>query len=155
MIPHKHKDLIVAWSNGSEIEIYNPNNDEWYPTQHPSWVEENVYRIKLSGPNRKEIYNDLNHILDEFDFERVNDVMKSICWEWVMSDGRYGIPSIPELRKHARKLLEETVSGLISSNESDYCIECGGFRAEADKYENDKKIYIKLSFVVTSWENEY
>ena len=129
--------------NPEDIETYN------FDILNYSWSIEPV-ESDYEDPTA-----DINEILDEFDFERVNEVMKSIYWQWVMPDGGYRTPSIPELRKHARKLLEETISGLISSNESDYCVECGGFRAEADKYENNPKIYIKLSFVLTSWENVY
>ena len=128
--------------NPEEIETYN------FDILNYSWSIEPV-ESDYEDPTA-----DINEILDQFDFEKVNQVMNSIYWRWVMPGG-YRTPSIPELRKHARNLLEETVSGLIRSKESDYCIESGGFRAEADKYEDDPKIHIQLSFVVTSWENVY
>ena len=154
-MPHKHAELIKKWADGCVIQTKATFG--WIDTPTPLWSEDTEYRVKPDSlwSNYDDPTDDINDILDEFDFERVNDVMKSVCWEWVMSDGRYGIPSIPELRKQSRRLLEETVSGLISSKETQYFIESGGFRAEANKYDDDPKIHIRLSFVVTSWENVY
>ena len=151
----KHADLIKKWADGYTIQT--KLEFEWIDTPTPLWSEDTEYRVKPDPlwSNYDDPTDDINDILDLFDFERVNDVMNSVCWEWVMSDGRYGIPSIPELRKQSRRLLEETVSALISSKETQYYIESGGFRAEANKYDDDPKIHIKLSFVVTSWENIY
>ena len=43
---HKHADAIIAWANGEEIEIKNPEG-EWTPLaiQHPVWTADE-YRIK-------------------------------------------------------------------------------------------------------------
>ena len=152
---HPHAELIKKWADGHTIQTKAKFG--WIDTPTPLWSEGTEYRVKPDplSSSYDDPTDDINEILDEFDFERVNDVMEAICWEWVMSDGRYGIPSIPELRKQSRRLLEETVSNLISSKETQYYIESGGFRAEANKYDDDPKIYIRLSFVVTSWENVY
>ena len=42
--PHIHKDLIIAWANGADIEI----NDGfgWQHIKEPSWYENGTYRIK-------------------------------------------------------------------------------------------------------------
>lgn len=44
--PHKHKDLIIAWANGAEIECYSPTDNEWYGISNPDWYEHMLYRIK-------------------------------------------------------------------------------------------------------------
>ena len=46
--PHKHADLIKAWADGAEIEVYNAHG-EWvgyYEGESPSWSEDFKYRIK-------------------------------------------------------------------------------------------------------------
>ena len=44
MKPHKHKDLIIAWANGAEIEY--KAKDWWVTTTDPWWEEHVEYRIK-------------------------------------------------------------------------------------------------------------
>lgn len=44
--PHKHKDLIIAWANGAEIEFFNTVFERWDCTEHPSWNKGTKYRIK-------------------------------------------------------------------------------------------------------------
>lgn len=44
--PHKHAELIKAWADGAEIEVYNPIGDCWYYATVPLWDERNQYRIK-------------------------------------------------------------------------------------------------------------
>lgn len=42
--PHKHRDLIVAWVNGAEIECFS--YDHWWSVLNPSWDTSKEYRIK-------------------------------------------------------------------------------------------------------------
>lgn len=44
MKPHKHKDLIIAWANGAQIEY--KARDCWVTTDAPWWEENVEYRIK-------------------------------------------------------------------------------------------------------------
>lgn len=44
--PHKHKDLIIAWANGAEIEYFNDSTGSWQWTDEPYWSEDTQYRIK-------------------------------------------------------------------------------------------------------------
>ena len=43
--PHKHRDVIVAWANGEEIE-YRRNPEEWSDAKDPTWLTGFEYRIK-------------------------------------------------------------------------------------------------------------
>ena len=45
--PHKHRDLIIAWANGAEIEAMDYTNGKWYCCHNPTWCRED-YRIKPS-----------------------------------------------------------------------------------------------------------
>lgn len=44
--PHKHKDLIIAWANGAEIEFFDDLSRRWYYTDRPVWGDHTQYRIK-------------------------------------------------------------------------------------------------------------
>lgn len=44
--PHKHKDLIIAWANGAEIQYKAQMMEEWEDIAEPSWVTDCLYRIK-------------------------------------------------------------------------------------------------------------
>lgn len=45
--PHKHKDLIVAWLLGADIQ-YCDGESSWHDIEYPSWYEKEEYRIKPS-----------------------------------------------------------------------------------------------------------
>ena len=45
--PHKHKDVIIAWANGEEIEFRNPDvHTQWIPIKDPAWLLDIEYRVK-------------------------------------------------------------------------------------------------------------
>ena len=46
----------------------------------------------------------IDSIMDYFKFEQVRQVMELLNWEW--QDAEEGIPTVPELRKQARRLLK-------------------------------------------------
>lgn len=64
---HKHYDLIVAWAEGNEIEVYVPTWAEWTIAEHPSWEEDKHYRIKQTQ--------------DVIDWEHVSPE-----WKWMARD---------------------------------------------------------------------
>ena len=63
----------------------------------------------------------IDEILDEFDFEKVHRVMVALDWKW---HGSPDVPSIADLRRMARSLLQHVVEskGLHS-------VGTGGFTA--------------------------
>lgn len=45
--PHKHAELIKAWADGAEIEVYEPYAGKYIGLiTAPVWHEANLYRIK-------------------------------------------------------------------------------------------------------------
>lgn len=44
--PHKHAELIKAWADGAEIQVYDMNGNGWYEDVRPTWNEHRAYRIK-------------------------------------------------------------------------------------------------------------
>lgn len=51
---HKHADVIIAWANGEEVQIFNPNTKQWLDLTFgaPTFMEEE-YRIKPRPVLRK------------------------------------------------------------------------------------------------------
>lgn len=46
MKPHKHAELIKAWADGAEIEMFTPSGN-WIVVEYPNWSSELMsYRIK-------------------------------------------------------------------------------------------------------------
>jgi hypothetical protein len=43
---HRYADLIHAWAEGAEIELYDANDDRWKEIQNPSFCLHMDYRIK-------------------------------------------------------------------------------------------------------------
>lgn len=43
---HKHYDLILAWANGAEIQVYNKAISSWEDNIYPVWSFQSEYRIK-------------------------------------------------------------------------------------------------------------
>jgi len=102
---------------------------------------------------KSEIIRDqIEDILDNFDFSEVKKAMDALDWEWFDTAG---IPEIPDLRKCARRLLTESAEQVMKTNETpaEANRATGGFRAIAHRYDDTEKIYFKLSFEVTSWDN--
>lgn len=45
---HKHADVIIAWANGEEVQVWNELCSEWgdVAAESPAWREDWEYRIK-------------------------------------------------------------------------------------------------------------
>lgn len=52
--PHKHKDLIIAWANGADIEFWSEVCQGWKEICKPTWTEDFNYRIKPKQPSEIE-----------------------------------------------------------------------------------------------------
>jgi hypothetical protein len=42
---HAHADLIIAWAEGAEIQVYDKWEDVWHTLDTPGWDPELQYRI--------------------------------------------------------------------------------------------------------------
>jgi len=54
MKPHKHAELIKAWADGAEIEIWSCNG--WWLETEPTWNPKDKYRIKPDEPRLRDMY---------------------------------------------------------------------------------------------------
>ena len=90
----------------------------------------------------------IEDLLDEFDFDKVKKVMECLGWKYYNTMG--SIVSIGELRRTARNLLEKAYN---ASPSPEYVIGSGGFEVNRYMYSGDTQKYITLKFVVTEWSN--
>lgn len=90
----------------------------------------------------------IENILDEYDFQKVHKAMEALEWHWCTSDD--GLPSVAELRRQARGLLED----VYRHTETPYIMMgCGGFEASRVMEVGDLNKYLSLKFVVTEGNN--
>ena len=96
---------------------------------------------KLTFTERMKIQD----ILEDFNFQKVHDVMKQLDWKWAMT--KYGVPTIDELKSEAKRLL-------IDACVEHTCVATGGFRAvyEAGETPDDPDTYIALEFIIEECE---
>jgi hypothetical protein len=152
---HKHSETIKAWADGAKIQyLCPPDYDKWIDVTTPNWDDDNLeYRLKPSTENQ--VQSDIDHILENFDFHRANEVMTVLNWHWY----GIGIPSIDQLRDRARELLNDVVDGINKKTDdypnqaAHYYVATGGFYVDGSKYPDSPKLYLRLSFQVTEWDN--
>ena len=92
-------------------------------------------------------YDLIMDCLNEFDFDKVSDVMTFLNWTWGEE-----IPTVQELRANARKYLKLVIQGALESKEKEYITATGGFRYECKIYE-DGFVWLRMAFEVTDWDN--
>ena len=96
-------------------------------------------------------YDTILDILESFDYERVKSVMDHLNWAWSSEDG-FKVPEMYDIRKQARKLLVECAQATLASNEGEYVIGTGGFRAEGKLYD-DGFLWLRLAFIIEEYDN--
>lgn len=78
LTPHIHRDVIIAYANGFEIEYLGYCSGEWFSIEHPNFYPEEKYRIKpivtkspaqLEKEAIKEEMDKLSKRLEELDVE--------------------------------------------------------------------------------------
>ena len=100
----------------------------------------------------------VNEVLDNFDFNKVHQVMKALDWKWFnFEDSTYELPSIRQLINKAEKYLGMALAGLEKSSyaEHSYMVGSGGFEAWAKRYPaglDKPDVLLILNFNLASWE---
>ena len=89
----------------------------------------------------------IDDIMDNFDFSKVETVMKATNWTWVST---HGVPVEHELRKQARELLKSVSQYYVSELGFRYAISTGGLKAT--KYYDGE---LELEFIVAKWDTGY
>jgi len=93
----------------------------------------------LQSRNLKVCKDNIDEIMDNFDFKKVHDVMHFLNWTWRFSTTP---PTIDEIKAFAKFYLEEAALRDGPCN-----IGCGGFDIRKDEDNN-----FEILFSVSSWE---
>ena len=70
-------------------------------------------------------------VMDNFDFDKVHDVMKALGWEWVARLGDSEVPGVWRIAKRAKSLLDEVME--YYGDGEHHSISTGGFTADLDE----------------------
>ena len=98
----------------------------------------------------------IDEVMDNFDFHKVCKVMKFLNWRWATAEE--GIPEIWELKREARRLLNECLYEIIKHGEDTWSISTGGFSVHATNYkeaevdDDEFHLGLKLSFELEDWD---
>jgi hypothetical protein len=85
----------------------------------------------------------IDYIIDNFNFEKVRCVMLSLDWQWACTEGNgYAVPSIARLKAMARHLLRSSIK------ETD--VGSGGFQVKYYAPENGGDDFFVLKFVIAT-----
>ena len=91
----------------------------------------------------------MDEVIDEFNFEKVERIMRDLDWKWskgAIEHGEYYQPTVVELKRTARRLLR------VAFREEE-TIESGGFQARyvpplAEDESEENVPYLRLGFLV-------
>ena len=61
--PHKHRDLIIEWANGADIQVWTDNY--WLGVEIPKWYESRKYRVKPQKTERDIEIESIQKQMDE------------------------------------------------------------------------------------------
>ena len=95
------------------------------------------------------LYKEVEAILDDFDFYRVQKAMQILNWTWATTDNE--VPEVGDLRRVARQLLNQVYVALDVQDE--FSVSTGGFKASGRVYPRSSKKYLRLEFIISSWDN--
>jgi hypothetical protein len=89
-------------------------------------------------------------IINNFDFQKVHDVMKYLNWSWYPK----GIPTVDDIRFSARERIESVIKACLldAKPEEEYFVSSGGLKATAIKNNYGQITFLELEFVLTNWE---
>ena len=97
--------------------------------------------------------NKIREIVENFDWNKVNIVMKHLNWQWVFSKMEDKIPSIGELVLQGIRLLEEVEHSTLMDKSNHYR-GTGGFEAKGIYLNESDEVILELSFTIESWESD-
>jgi hypothetical protein len=101
--------------------------------------------VKQPDYHEMQIRQKIENCINNFDFRKVNKVMKFLNWSWIQSNG---VPNIIQMKTFAKDLLFDA-----SKNIGTY-ISCGGF-VVCWFYDENKELFCSLSFVVDESCSDY
>lgn len=115
------------------------------------WMSEVKVAVHQPKP-KQDIDSQIKDILNNFDFERVHEVMKLLNWQWYSSNTEDKVPSYGELVMQAQSLLQQAVKGLSKEQGNYFSTGTGGFNAIAIRCD-DGYIVVELQFNIAEGSN--
>jgi len=94
------------------------------------------------------VYRQIREILNNFDFNRVHDIMEFMGWKYSFGEGHNRVPTVDDLKKHAGIML----MFIARANGGTHHLKSGGFSVE--QYYTDQGNKMSLEFIVESFESE-
>lgn len=70
-------------------------------------------------------------VMDDFDFNKVHDVMKALFWTWATDTGNSEVHGVWRIVKCAKKLLDDVME--YYGDGEHHAISTGGFKAELEE----------------------
>lgn len=100
-------------------------------------------------------HSGIDEIMQEFNFERVEETMRKLDWQW---HGK-GVPSIAQIKATSKMLLDyskrgvEDIVNIKGKKKASYLTGTGGLEVQAEVYKDTDKVYYSLKFIVSQWSN--
>ena len=94
------------------------------------------------------MWNDINEILDDFDFEKVHKVMETLDWKWYLADyededEELRVPTANEVRKRARSEMTSLITQMAEEGETTGFSNGGGIEVTVEVIKDEVR---KLAF---------
>jgi len=89
------------------------------------------------------IEQQIESVMDEFDFRRVAEYMKSTKWTW--HSAAEGVPAEQEIRKYVRNTMRQIAKGGDHSHQS------GGFLISFSENKEAGWLRFDVNFVIENW----
>lgn len=90
-----------------------------------------------------QMWDDINEILDNFDFSAVYVAMEALEWKWTMKDDsgfdEERQPEVNELQKRAREMMVNLILRLAEDGENIGFDNCGGFEVSAEVIDDEMR----------------
>jgi hypothetical protein len=96
----------------------------------------------IGSENRKDVNEQIEEIINNFDFEHVSTVMGLIGWEWRGE----GVPNAQKIQEEAKRLLVSSYEDCVENDSEDWFVSSGGLRAVY--YMNSG---FTLEFIIEEW----
>jgi hypothetical protein len=138
-------DVVRHPSLGSEHWVYTSEVVKHFDG---GFETANTVYIKMPSESKEpDKTNPVEEVMSNFDFGRVETVMKALNWYWARSKG---VPDIITIRNQARYLLE-VVNDQLEIGQ-DYTTGTGGFEVTGEVIGGQK--YLTLKFIVEEWSTD-
>lgn len=92
----------------------------------------------------------LENVMDNFDFEKVHDVMVEMDWRWIpIGSGELKVPTVFQLKNSARRYLRRAFDGC-------HTVGSGGLEASYHPPidDEDPAGFLSLKFILEEWDTE-